>query len=79
MSKKRYGVKGMMCAACVSHVERAALVVLKDKNASCTVSLLTNSMSVVYPDEMAEREILKIEKELAKIVKEKSEKCSTII
>ena len=42
--KKRYSVKGMSCAACVSHVERAAREVCKDSEIS--VSLLTNSLTV---------------------------------
>lgn len=69
MQKIRYGVKGMMCAACVSHVERAAGAVLKENRIEFTVSLLTNSLSVTYPDEYSAGEIKKIEKKLAAKIK----------
>ena len=62
--KIRYVVKGMTCAACVSHVERAAKNVLADLNIGFAVSLLTNSLSVTYPDGYAAGEIKKIEKKL---------------
>ncbi len=41
---KSYDVKGMTCSACVGRVEKAVLSI--DGVESCTVSLLTNSMSV---------------------------------
>ena len=41
---ERYSVTGMSCAACSAHVEKAVLKV--EGVTSCTVSLLTNSMSV---------------------------------
>ena len=41
---KRYNVKGMSCAACSARVEKAVLNV--DGVTACSVSLLTNSMSV---------------------------------
>ena len=69
MQKIRYGVKGMMCAACVSHVERAAGAVLGGEQIEFTVSLLTNSLSVTYPDEYSAGEIKKIEKKLAAKIK----------
>lgn len=69
MQKKRYGVKGMMCAACASHVERAAKAVLGGTGLSFTVSLLTNSLSVTYPDGIRDQEIAKIEKSLTKSIK----------
>lgn len=65
MAKIRYSVKGMTCAACVGHVERAAGSVLGEKKIEFTVSLLTNSLSVTYPEEYAAGEIKKIEKKLA--------------
>lgn len=49
-------VKGMSCAACVGHVERAARSVLK-KEDEVTVSLLTNSICVITQDERDEEEI----------------------
>lgn len=41
---EKYNVTGMTCAACQAHVEKAVNSV--DGVASCTVSLLTNTMSV---------------------------------
>lgn len=41
---KQYNVTGMSCAACSAHVEKAVSAV--PGVTSCTVSLLTNSMSV---------------------------------
>ena len=69
MAKIRYGVKGMMCAACVSHVERAARSVLGEEQIEFSVSLLTNSLSVIYPDTYGAGEIKKIEKKLAAKIK----------
>lgn len=55
MKKLRYQVKGMSCAACVAHVERAAAKVCgKD---GVTVSLLTNTLSVTVPDDASEKAI----------------------
>ena len=69
MQKIRYGVKGMMCAACVSHVERAAGAVLGGEQIEFSVSLLTNSLSVTYPEGYSAGEIKKIEKKLAAKIK----------
>ena len=41
---KQYDVTGMSCAACSARIEKAVSAV--DGVNSCTVSLLTNSMSV---------------------------------
>jgi len=51
-----FGVKGMNCAACVSHVERAARRVLKDGD-EVTVSLLTNSICIVTAEDADEEMI----------------------
>ena len=59
----------MMCAACVSHVERAAGSVLGSEQIEFTVSLLTNSLSVTYPDTYSAGDIKKIEKRLAAKIK----------
>ncbi len=53
MKKLRYSVKGMSCAACVAHVERAAAKVVGEEHR--TVSLLTNSLTVTLPDDADER------------------------
>ena len=65
MAKIRYSVKGMTCAACVSHVVRAARSVLGSLDIGFTVSLLTNSLSVIYPESIVAGEIKKIEKKLS--------------
>ena len=67
--KIRYLVKGMTCAACVGHVERAAKGVLETEQISFAVSLLTNSLSVTYPDGYGAGEIKKLEKKLFVAVK----------
>ena len=55
MKKIRYSVKGMTCAACVAHVERAAAKVVGEDARS--VSLLTNSLTVTLPDDANEHRI----------------------
>lgn len=51
MKKYRYEVKGMSCAACVAHVEKAAHKALDPTCSQITVSLLTNSISFESEDE----------------------------
>lgn len=52
MKKIRYNVKGMSCASCVAHVERAAAKVC---GADCVnVSLVTNSLTVTVADDASE-------------------------
>ena len=65
MAKIRYSVKGMTCAACVGHVERAAKSVFSEYGIESTVSLLTNSLSVTYPDTCTAKDIEKLEKKLS--------------
>ena len=65
MAKIRYSVKGMTCAACVGHVERAAKSVFSEYGIESTVSLLTNSLSVTYPDTYTAKDIEKLEKKLS--------------
>ncbi len=64
----RYEIKGMSCAACVAHVERAAKGVLDEKD-TCTVSLLTNSLLVETKDEKSDAEKKAIEARLAASIK----------
>ncbi len=57
MKKLRYTIRGMSCAACVSHVERAAKKAIystlpPDASATVTVSLLTSSMSVEIENDL---------------------------
>ncbi len=46
--KEKFDVKGMSCAACVAHVDKAVRSVEGVKD--CQVNLLTNSMEVEYTD-----------------------------
>ena len=46
MERLHYNIKGMSCAACVAHVERAVKSVLEEGD-SFTVSLLSNSVSII--------------------------------
>ncbi len=55
--KKRYNVKGMSCASCVSHVEHAAAKVCGKENVS--VSLMTNSLTVDIEEEMDEKKLFR--------------------
>ncbi len=55
MKKIRYVIKGMSCAACVSHVEHAAKKVILSENFS--VSLLTNTLTVTLEDEVNEEKL----------------------
>ena len=50
MKKYRYPVKGMSCAACVAHVEKAAARTLCDRCQNITVSLLTNAITFESDD-----------------------------
>ncbi len=55
MKKLKFGVKGMSCAACVAHVEAAAAKICGKENIS--VSLLTNSISVMTEDNTDEKSL----------------------
>lgn len=55
--KKKFDVSGMTCSACSAHVEKS--VKKLDGIESVTVSLLTNSMTVVYDEKvLSEKEII---------------------
>lgn len=64
----RYGIKGMSCAACVSHVERAARKVLADGD-GLTVSLLTNSIMIQTASALDDNEKVLLEERLAASVR----------
>ena len=56
MMKKAFEIKGMTCSACVAHVEKA---VRKLPVQDASVSLMQNSMTVVYdPDKVSDSEII---------------------
>ncbi len=55
MQKLRFTVKGMSCAACVAHVERAAERLYGKGN--ITVSLMTASITVTLPDDARPQEV----------------------
>lgn len=59
----RYEVKGMSCAACVAHVERAAKGVVGEEN-ECSVSLLTNSLLIQTKTDWEPKQIDETEKRL---------------
>ena len=64
MRRIQYGIKGMSCAACVSHVERAARSALEG-SAEFTVSLLTNSIVINPKSEWSDAEAEAFEERLA--------------
>ena len=64
MGRIQYGIKGMTCAACVAHVERAARRVLEDA-ADFTVSLLTSSIVIIPKNEWSAEEKRALEERLA--------------
>lgn len=56
--EQKFSVSGMMCAACVSHVEKATKKL--DGVTECNVSLLTSSMLVTFDENKTdEKEIIK--------------------
>ncbi|MBQ9162297.1 MAG: copper-translocating P-type ATPase [Clostridia bacterium] len=69
----RYTVSGMSCAACSAHVQRSADAVISETGYEgkivATVVLLSNSMTVSYPDGMTKKEISEIEDKLKKAIK----------
>lgn len=68
MQRLHYEVKGMSCAACVAHVEKAVLGELSERD-SCSVSLLTNSISLMLEQPLNEKEQQAFEVRLAAAVK----------
>ena len=64
MRRIQYGIKGMSCAACVVHVERAAENALGEA-AEFTVSLLTNSIVVNPREEWSDSEAAAFEEKLS--------------
>ncbi len=68
MQRLHYEIKGMSCAACVVHVERAVRGVL-DARDTFTVSLLTNSVSILPAREMDAAAVEALEERLAAAVK----------
>ena len=69
MQRVRYGIKGRSCAACVAHVERAVRGVLGEE-AVFSVSLLTNSLSVIPSAEISDaRELARLEERLSAAIR----------
>ena len=64
MQRIQYTIQGMSCAACVAHVERVVRGVLGDEG-NFTVSLLTNSVSIVFEAELDGREKERLEAQLS--------------
>ena len=63
---KKFKVTGMSCAACVSHVELAVKKVLSEED-EFTVSLLTNSVSILLKDDG--RNVRELEEALSAAIK----------
>ncbi len=68
MQRYTYSIKGMSCAACVGHMERAVRGVVREGD-SFTVSLLTNTLTVTAEREMNEGERAVFEERLRIAVK----------
>jgi len=68
IQRLHYEIKGMSCAACVAHVERAVRSVLNGED-TFTVSLLTNSVSILPALEIDASEAEILEKRLQAAVK----------
>ncbi|MBQ9759782.1 MAG: heavy metal translocating P-type ATPase [Clostridia bacterium] len=66
MKRLHYEIKGMSCAACVSHVERAIRGVLGEGEIF-TVSLLTNSVSILINND--QKDLALLEKQLEEAIK----------
>ena len=64
MKRLQYSIGGMSCAACVSHVEKAVRRVLGADD-QFTVSLLTNSLSVIPSRELSPKELELLEERLS--------------
>ncbi len=67
MKRLQCTVKGMSCAACVSHVERAVKGVV-GSDAEFTVSLLTNSLTVLTDDAATDASLEQLRARLAAAV-----------
>ena len=63
MIRLNYPIRGMTCAACVAHVERALMRVLEEGD-TFTVSLLTNSVSVFLSGDLEKQELEALEERL---------------
>ncbi len=68
MKRLHYQIKGMSCAACVAHMERAVKSVVQEKD-TFTVSLLTNSLTLLTDAEMDADALAVLEERLQAAVK----------
>ncbi len=68
MKALHYGIKGMSCAACASHVERALKKVLAAED-TVAVSLLTNSVTITLQNEIDDNQKEALEERLAASVR----------
>jgi len=73
---EKYDIKGMSCAACVAHVEKAVNSLEGVK--SCSVNLLTNSMNVTYEDNLTPLDIEKAVKNAGYEAKPHNEKLDKV-
>ncbi|MBR3894285.1 MAG: heavy metal translocating P-type ATPase [Clostridia bacterium] len=63
MKRLHYEIKGMSCAACVGHVERAVKKVLGEGD-RISISLLTNSASIFLEEELSDEKLNILENRL---------------
>ncbi len=68
MKRIEYKIKGMSCAACVAHVERATEKAVGD-GVRWTVSLLTNTVVLFIDEEIKEEGLRELERRLAASIK----------
>lgn len=68
IKRLRYEIRGMSCAACVAHVERAIKEVTEPQD-TVTVSLLTNSVSILLAKEADGETVERLERRLAAAVR----------
>ncbi len=69
MKRLHYEIRGMSCAACVAHVERALRKALGEGD-TVTVSLLTNSVSILVADDGMDADAyVRLEEKLAASVR----------
>ncbi len=57
MEQKRFDVTGMTCSACSAAVEKSVRKL--DGISNVTVSLMTNTMTVAYDEDIAEKMLLR--------------------
>lgn len=69
----RYSIGGMSCSACSAHVQRSVDAVILSSGyegkVRATVVLLSNSMTILYPDDLTKKDISELEAKFKKAVR----------